>query len=222
MAIAPLLRVQLRRPFGAQVVATDASSYAAGVVATASTAVLHSCLWPLGTNRCPSLLNQQLHEPPSSLDLSSMIGAVSPALQLQQPSVLFRSDILVETHSSSGHIATLLAAAPWGTIISAHWQRQEHINLLELHSILLAVRWALSRPQHLDTRLLLLTDSAVVFYGLRKGRSSAPALLSLYRRYAALVLGSGLAILPIWIPSAANPADSASRNVSTGPSTAYV
>ena len=60
---------------------------------------------------------------------------------------------------------------------------------------------------------MLLVDSAVVYYILRKGRSSSSHLLSVYRRLSSLLLASGLSVTPIWVPSAANPADAPSRLV---------
>lgn len=174
MAIAPLLRVQLRRQFGSQIIATDASSYAAGVTTTASTSALFASLWPLGSDQCPSLLSQ----PASAVSVDPPTNGGTPVapLPMQQPSVLFRQ---LMPDLSTAVISCLLSATRWTTIISSQWQREEHINALELHSVLLAVRWALSQPQHPNTRLLLLTDSSVVYYGLHKGRSSASALLSL-------------------------------------------
>lgn len=220
MALSPLLHVNFRCEFSSQVIATDASSYGAGVVSTFATNALRSSLWPLASGQHSSLLDQRLGDDESVSILSSVPSqSHSYILDLCQPSVVFRQQHLPVALSSDG-VASLLASCSWSTIISSHWRRRSHINSLELHSVLLALRWEISRPRSLDTRLLLLTDSSVVYYGLCKGRSSSPFLLSLYRRYAALVLASGLSVLPIWVPSASNPADAASR--CTMPSSVHV
>ena len=202
MAVAPLLRVQLWRPFASVIVATDASSQGAGVVSTVASDSLLASLWCQGSGHSPSLLS-----------IPSVQTDISPATSslAQQPSVKFST-----SKSPAVTLLSLIPTVPWATIISSPWRRGGHINELELHSVLLAVRWALSQPLFTNTRMCLLTDSSVVFYGLLKGRSSAPALLSLFRRYAALVLAGGLSIMPVWIPSAANPADSPSRSICKG------
>ena len=109
-------------------------------------------------------------------------------------------------------VMTLQSDYLWSKIVSFRWRHvNEHINALELRAAILAVRWALSRPLTVNTRTMLIVDSAVVYYTMRKGRSSSPRLLAVYRRFAALLLASGLLIVPVWVPSAANPADGASR-----------
>ena len=202
MAIAPLLHVQLWRPFASDIVATDASSQAAGVVSSVASDPLLASLWCQGSGHSPSLL---------SLTARQIDPSPAASVLLQQPSVQFASIQLV-----TSALLSLLSTTSWSTIISSPWRREAHINELELHSVLLAIRWALSQPVFSNSRMCLLTDSSVVFYGLQKGRSSAPALLSLFRRYAALVLAGGLSIMPVWIPSSANPADAPSRNICKG------
>jgi hypothetical protein len=100
----------------------------------------------------------------------------------------------------------------WHTIVSSPWRRQEHINVLELRAVSTAIRWVLSFPASLRSRLLLLTDSTVCFYSLLKGRSSAPPLLRCLRSLSALLLASGMTLVPRWIPSELNPADAPSRD----------
>jgi hypothetical protein len=57
----------------------------------------------------------------------------------------------------------------------------------------------------------LLVDSMVAFFTLWKGRSSSPKLLLVLRKISALLLASGVMLLPGWIPSEVNPADAPSR-----------
>jgi hypothetical protein len=91
------------------------------------------------------------------------------------------------------------------------WLLQEHINALELHAVLSAVRWLLTFPSHMDCGVVFCVDSAVVCYALAKGRSSSFALLRLLRQLAAFCLASGLTLRPFWMRSADNPADAPSR-----------
>lgn len=99
----------------------------------------------------------------------------------------------------------------WSTIVSSRWRFPgEHINSLELRSLLLAVRWVLSHKV-VDCRVLMFSDSRVVVDAVRKGRSSSFALLRVMRSLSALLLVSGLRLELSWIPSELNPADGPSR-----------
>jgi hypothetical protein len=102
-------------------------------------------------------------------------------------------------------------ASEWRTIVSSHWNRTEHINVLECRALTTAVRWCLSHPLSTDRRLLLLSDSGVVVGAVRKGRSSSQPLLRRLRQLSALLLASGLRLRVCWVPTDQNPADAASR-----------
>lgn len=99
----------------------------------------------------------------------------------------------------------------WATVISRPWRFEDHINVLEVQASLLSLRWVLSHPRSMGSRVLLFGDSQVALGCLAKGRSSSYRLLRLLRRAAALVLASGLRPVYRWLPSAANPADGPSR-----------
>ena len=102
-------------------------------------------------------------------------------------------------------------ARRWRTIVSGAFRRPEHINELELRSVLTAVRWVLTSPDSINRRLLLLSDSQVAVGALTKGRTSAHFLLRRLRPISALLLASGIQLSVRWIPSKLNPADAPSR-----------
>ena len=104
-----------------------------------------------------------------------------------------------------------LAGVQWSTIVSSRWEREEHINSLELRAAMTAVRWALSSSAAINSRLLHLCDSSVVVGALSKGRSSSVLLLRRCRRMAAWLLASGLRLFMRWVPTEWNPADGPSR-----------
>ena len=101
----------------------------------------------------------------------------------------------------------------WHTIMSKPWvNKNEHINVLELRTVILALKWVLSFRRSLATRLLLVGDSTAVIGAVRKGRTSAFGLLIRLRTLAALSLASGVRLVMEWCPSELNPADHPSRN----------
>ena len=209
LAIAPLLFADLQSPFSRRLIATDSSSTSSGVVATRLTRRLHSVLWPCATRPPHSLLPVEpaSYSPHSNVLVSQL---VQPALSL--PLAPEQTRCIPELEDRVAAMQLILDSARWSTVIASPWQRQEHINLLELRSVLVSLRWHLSHPDSAAECHFLLTDSFVVYFGLRKGRSSSPALLLLLRRCASHLLASGLHLLPVWIPSAANPADRPSRD----------
>jgi len=112
-------------------------------------------------------------------------------------------------------LSQLQSIRPWSTLIATPWSYSQHINALELQSIVLAVRHVVSSPLGQRTRLLVLSDSAVVTHTLLKGRSSSRNLVAGMRKIAALTLASGCTIQPCWIPTQFNPADEPSRRFET-------
>ena len=109
-------------------------------------------------------------------------------------------------------VSVALKAAPWATVVSHRWRDEEHINVLEVRAVLTGVRWALSQPRVAACgRLLLFTDSSAAAGAMRKGRTSSRRLAHPLRALHALLLASGLSLRTVWIPSATNPADAASR-----------
>eukprot|EP00438_Fugacium_kawagutii_P036422 Skav236207 [mRNA] locus=scaffold98:76671:78275:- [translate_table: standard] len=99
----------------------------------------------------------------------------------------------------------------WHTAHSYPFHRQEHINILELRTIVHTLEWRLRSSHYGDCRSLHLSDSQVALAVAIKGRSSSRVLNRLLRRYAALQVAGGVHPLLAWIESELNPADAPSR-----------
>jgi hypothetical protein len=209
IALAPLLRCDLRRQSWSRLVATDASMVGSGVVSTALTVPMEMNLWPIMTQPECTLLPVR-----TPAELSSQSEALTqwPILHAQQPVEVCRtSGMDVQSHRQAVVHLLTSPSVQWSTVISSQWRRSQHINELELQSLLLSLRWALSHPSSISRQLHVLLDSSSVYFGVNKGRSSSPRMLALLRRFAALTLASGVSLLTGWVPSALNPADQASR-----------
>lgn len=209
LSLAPLLRASLSAPACTRFIASDASSTGGGVVATDLTPHLFDTFWPMCFNhQAVAGMLQSEHDLPLPADPASVAASLSAlrGLKSQQPCL---ADGPVWQPLSSPYKS--LEGLRWATIISTQWRFQEHINLLELRAFHLALLWIVSLPRSCSTRLFALLDSAVAFYAIRKGRSSSPNLLPLIRKINVLLLAADIAILPIWVPSAVNPADAPSR-----------
>lgn len=200
LGLLPVLNAHLDAPYFHRAIASDASELAGGVVTTSLTPQLHRQLWPLCSDRHHAV-QQAKHNAQCSRPVSTDVRARALEL-LELPAA--------ETAHFDAFYA-VVGDVPWRTIVSTPWSGVEHINVLELRAALLAVHWALSYPSALNSRVYLLLDSTVAFFTLWKGRSSSPALLLVLRKISALLLSSGLSLLPGWVPSAVNPADAPSR-----------
>eukprot|EP00438_Fugacium_kawagutii_P000280 Skav202689 [mRNA] locus=scaffold3222:42188:44050:+ [translate_table: standard] len=99
----------------------------------------------------------------------------------------------------------------WQTAHAYRFSRPEHINLLELRTIIHTLEWRLRREHYGDCRSLHLSDSQVALAVSVKGRSSSRAINRLLKRYAALQVAGGVHPLLAWIESELNPADAPSR-----------
>ena len=99
----------------------------------------------------------------------------------------------------------------WSHVFHCRWQASEHINRLELRSILLALRWRVQRLGECQCRFIHLTDSYVSMSVMSKGRSSSEALLTIMRQISAVQLAFDLYPILIHVESTDNPTDEASR-----------
>jgi hypothetical protein len=202
VGLLPLLRCQLDAPLHSTLLATDASEFGAGVVSTPLTPTLLQRAWPMLSSRRRVHLQTLLHADSAANPL------LSPELQLSDS----HRAALQQTQCWYASFYSDVLTARWSTLVSFAWRDPgEHINALELRTVLLAVRWLLSRPSSLNSRVCLLVDSTVTLYSLWKGRSSSPALRMVLRPLAALLLAGGLTLCPGWVPSEINPADGPSR-----------
>lgn len=203
-AMVPFLSVSLRAPLGPEILATDASmeKEALTVAALPPSADFAELLWPLVSCRSADMLP---HGEPRSPTPRPLIPRVDGEDLLQPASLLPRPLLQLDAFCSA------FGGLRWRTIISARWQFAQHINLLELHALLSAVRWLLSRPSALGSRWVCLLDNSVTALVVKKGRANARPLQSLFRVLALHLLAGDLRLLPVWIPSATNPADRPSR-----------
>jgi hypothetical protein len=202
----PLLRARLNAPLFERVLASDASEYAAGVVAAPRSAELTAAVWPLCCSR--------LHGPwQAELLAEATRGSQrSP----DRPPIALRPTVRALAPTFAAAYAAVERTA-WSVLISRPWRHAEHINALELRAVLLALHWALSHPTAIGSRVLLLLDSLVAHGALWKGRCSSPALLLVVRKVSALLLAGGVSLGPGWLPSACNPADGPSRRGQSAP-----
>ena len=98
-------------------------------------------------------------------------------------------------------------------VLSIRVADDEHINVREGRAFLCTIRWLLRSSARHRTRLIVLVDSRVWLGAALKGRSGSLPLNALLRQLAALVMGSGIVLHLVFIPTAWNPSDALSRGV---------
>ena len=99
----------------------------------------------------------------------------------------------------------------WSVAHTYPYKTREHINLLELRSILHALEWRARTATFHSCRFLHLSDSQICLAVLTKGRSSSRRINRILRRISALCLCLNLYPLWAWVESRLNPADEQSR-----------
>ena len=147
---------------------------------------------------------------------------LAPMFLCRLPQVQF-SKVVATDASSSGMAVVSLGAAKvpalnaimarrWSTIVSHRWRFPvSHINVGELSAVSTGVRWVLTSPSSVNSRLLMVCDSQVVCAVLSKGRTSSFGLLRPLRALWAWVLAANLHLRLQWVPSHLMPADEPSR-----------
>ena len=99
----------------------------------------------------------------------------------------------------------------WKHVFHCRWSRKEHINRLEMRSILLALRWRIQHLKEVNCRFIHLTDSYVSMSIISKGRSSSLMLMSVMQKIAAVQFAFNLYPILIHVESTDNPTDEGSR-----------
>ena len=80
----------------------------------------------------------------------------------------------------------------WNTIQAYPWESEQHINMLELWTVLNYLRYRARSREAGDCRFLLISDSQVVCAVAAKGRSSSLKLNNILRRVAAISIARGI------------------------------
>ena len=157
--------------------------------------------------RPPLRMSTKSYEP-SALLIKKMSGLTSfkgEDLMLQS-----KTEIPVKFHRLRASIPSKLWR--WRAISGWRWTGdQEHINVLELRSVLTTVRWRVEQLGQCDIRSLHLVDSMVVLHALTRGRSSSRKMRRTLMRIGSILLACGLSPLWSYVDTKQNPADRPSR-----------
>ena len=101
----------------------------------------------------------------------------------------------------------------WEHVFQTRWKQPDHINLLELRSILLSIKFHISHLRHSQARIFHLSDSYVCMSVVSKGRSGSRQLNRVLRELNGYLLAFGLHLIIAHVESSENPTDGASRNM---------
>ena len=99
----------------------------------------------------------------------------------------------------------------WREVFSKKWGHKQHINCLELESILMGVKYQILHHRVLDMRIFQISDSYVAISVVSKGRSSSWRLQKILNKVSAHLLAFGLQLILSHIESTENPTDVGSR-----------
>jgi len=99
----------------------------------------------------------------------------------------------------------------WKVWIRGKWRHDEHSNVLEGRTTLMAARNLCRRSQLWGTRSLIITDNQASAGAFSKGRSSSHSFGFLCRRFAAIKLSTGCGFALRYVETFRNPADGPSR-----------
>ena len=112
--------------------------------------------------------------------------------------------------------AKWLDPCKWRVTIKGLWDREEHINVLEMRTLVAAARHLSRSQKNWGKRYLIFTDSLVSLGALSKGRSSSPVMLRLCRRWLISRLVFRIRIALRHVPTDFNHADGPSRGSKVG------
>ncbi len=106
-------------------------------------------------------------------------------------------------------LVDLVRSASWQVIYSVLFRQRGHINIQETRSYRMLVRYAATWCA--DSRVPFILDSRVLIGGVGKGRSSAEALDEEHQRSLPSIVGGGVYVAALHVPSGDNSADAPSR-----------
>lgn len=101
----------------------------------------------------------------------------------------------------------------WKAAFKLKWNAREHINLLELRSILLSVQYQITHKKQWGMRIFHITDSYVAMSIISKGRTSSKQLSRVLRQLNAYLLAFDLYLILGHVESTENPTDGAARSM---------
>ena len=137
--------------------------------------------------------------------LSNLVSLKGEDLLLQAP-----TESPVKFH----RLRTSVPAGLWRWKTIAGWQwtgAQEHINVLELRSVLTTIKYRAEQLGDMDVRCVHLVDSLVVLHALTRGRTSSRKMRRTLMRVNSYLLASGLQLCWGYVDTHQNPADRPSR-----------
>ena len=162
-------------------------------------------------------LQSLLLRPPVSLSTKTVEESDALVRKLCGLVSLKGEDILLQSASDVPVRYRLRASVPaalwrWAEVAGWRWKGDpEHINVLELRSVLTTIRWRIEQRQQHKLRCIHLVDSLVVLHALTRGRSSSRKMRRTMMRISAYLLCSGLQPLWAYVDTKQNPADRPSR-----------
>ena len=184
--LAPFLEVEFDKPWGDELIATDASDAfgfgvsVASVGASASASLSRAAVGP----------GRYVH-----IAGDEAAPAGSPRARAGAP------------------VSLPISRSAFRSVISSRRRFAGHSGALEAAAFSLGLRWLLRAGSRHGLRQVFLIDATAVQGAVRKGRSSAPSIRREISRIAALTLAGGLNITYLYVPSEFNPADDPSRGV---------
>jgi len=99
------------------------------------------------------------------------------------------------------------------TVLSVRALFAAHSSSLELHALLLAIKWITRARSRFHHRLPIFADAKAIICAAAKGRTGAPALRRTLQHIAALALGADILMRLVYIPTESNPSDAPSRGL---------
>ena len=115
---------------------------------------------------------------------------------------------------------TRALSLPWKPFFSFAFRAHNHINLLEIESVLSLLRH-LAAEGRWNCRVLALTGSRIALGTLSKGRSISRRVNHLLKKVAALYLCYGFQFDVVWVPTWGNTTDAPSENGPSPPGTTH-